>query len=163
MTTIAAPPRRARASTRTVTTRAPKRARSSAPAQTRARRGTRAGTHSIAIGKVGALLAVVTVGALVAAVVFHVFLAQNQMELDHLNAQIAKEQQTFEKRNLLVAFLDSPQHVIQAAERQGLVQPATPPQWLPVPNAPMPKSSDDSTASTITDWSRTKPSLAEQP
>jgi cell division protein FtsL len=168
VTTIAAPPRRARASTRTATTRAPARTRRTteparARARTTARPSARAATRPIAIGKIGVLLAVVTVLALVTAVVFHVFLAQNQMQLDHLNAQIDKAQETYEKRHLTVALLGSPQHVIQEAERQGLVMPPAPPTWLSVPDAPLPKTSDGTTSETIADWSKTKPSLAEQP
>ncbi len=102
----------------------------------------------------------VTVFALVSAVVFHVVLAQNQMELDHLNGQIAKEQRTYEQRRLAASVLASPQRVIQEAERLGLVQPTEPAQYLWVPDAPMPKADDGSTADTLTDWSKTKPSLA---
>ena len=45
-------------------------------------------TPRLRIGRVGALLAIFTVFALVSAVVFHVLLAQNQLELDRLNARI---------------------------------------------------------------------------
>jgi hypothetical protein len=116
------------------------------------------------MGRVGALLAVVTVFALVSAVVFHVVLAQNQMELDRLNVQITKEQRIYEQRRLATSVLASPQRVIQEAERLGLVIPPEPAQYLYVPDAPMPKTDDGSTADTITDWSKTKPSLgAQQP
>jgi hypothetical protein len=120
---------------------------------------TRAATRPLAVGRVGALLAVVTVFALVTAVVFHVVLAQNQMELDHLNGQIANEQRTYEQRRLAASVLASPQRVIQEAERLGLVQPPDPAQILYVPDAPLPKTDDGSTADTIADWSKTKPSL----
>jgi len=102
---------------------------------------------------------VVTVLALVTAVVFHVVLAQNQMELDRLNGQIAKEQRTYEQRRLTASMLGSPQHVIQEAQRLGLVLPDTPPQYLQVPNAPMPHTNEGSTPDTLADWSKTKPSL----
>jgi hypothetical protein len=102
---------------------------------------------------------VVTIVALVTAVVFHVVLAQNQMELDRLNGQIAKEQRTYEQRRLAASQLASPQRVIQEAERLGLVQPPDPAQTLYVPNAPLPKTDDGSTADTIADWLKTKESL----
>ncbi len=118
--------------------------------------------HPFAIGRVGTLLAVVTVFALVTAVVFHVVLAQHQMELDRLNVRIAQEQRVYEQRRLTSSLLASPERVIQEAERLGLVVPPEPAQYLWVPNAPMPKANDGSTAETITDWSKTKPSLGPQ-
>jgi cell division protein FtsL len=160
VTTIAAPPRRARARARTTATRAPAQRRAAARASTEgAKRAARAAAKPLAIGRVGALLAVVTVFALVTAVVFHVVLAQNQMQLDRLNSQIAKEQLTYEKRRLAASVLASPPRVIQEAERLGLVQPAVPAQYLYVPGAPLPKADDGSTADTIADWSKTKASL----
>ena len=99
--------------------------------------------------------------ALVTAVVFHVVLAQNQMELDRLNGQITAAQRTYEHRRLTESLLASPQRVIQEAERLGLVQPAEAAQYLYVEHAPLPKS-DGSTEDTIADWSRTKPSLGPQ-
>ena len=158
MTTIAAPSRRGRSTT----TRAPARTRRAAPARTqsaRTRSEPRAVTRSFAIGRLGTVLVVVTIFAVVSAVVFHVVLAQNQMELDRLNGQIATEQRTYEHRNLAVATKGSPQRIIEGAMRLGLVEPAAPPQYLQVPNAPMPKTDDGSTADTLADWSKTKSSL----
>jgi hypothetical protein len=106
-----------------------------------------------------ALLAFFTVFALVSAVVFHVVLAQNQMQLDHLNTEIAKEQRTYEQRRLTASLLASPPRIIQEAERMGLVVPAAPAQYLYADNAPMPRTNDGATADTIADWSKTKPSL----
>jgi len=111
------------------------------------------------VGRVGALLAFFTVFALVSAVVFHVVLAQNQMQLDRLNVEIAKEQRTYEQRRLTASLLASPSRIIQEAERIGLVVPATPAQYLYADDAPMPKTNDGATADTIADWSKTKPSL----
>jgi len=156
VTTIAAPPRRARSAP----ARGQSRGQNRAPA--RAKAAPRAAAHPLAIGRVGVLLAVVTVFALVTAVVFHVVLAQHQMELDRLNVQIANEQRVYEQRRLTSSLLASPQRVIQEAERLGLVVPPEPAQYLWVPNAPMPKADDGSTAETITDWSKTKPSLGPQ-
>jgi cell division protein FtsL len=160
VTTIAAPPRRARPSARP-SARQGTRSGARTPARTaKTRATTRA--QPFAIGRVGALLAVVTVFALITAVVFHVVLAQHQMELDHLNGQIAKEQRTYEQRRLAASLLASPQRVIQEAERLGLVQPPGPAQTLYVPKAPLPEADDGSTADTIADWSKTKPSLDPQ-
>ena len=161
MTTIAAPPRRARPAPRT-TARPPARTTPRAQVKPRAESRARAAARPFAIGRVGALLAVVTVFALVTAVVFHVVLAQNQMELDRLNGKIATAQRTYEQRRLQSSLLASPQRVIQEAERLGLVQPPAPAQILYVPNAPLPETDDGSTADTIADWSKTKPSLGPQ-
>jgi cell division protein FtsL len=135
-------------------------ARRRAPASTR-----RAPAHPVAratprlhVGRVGALLALFTVFALVSAVVFHVVLAQNQLELDHLNSRITTEQRTYEQRRLATSLLASPQRVIQEAQRLGLIVPPEPPTYLEVPNAPMPDAADGS-STTIADWSKTKPSL----
>ena len=163
MTTIAAPSRRARPNSRT-TARKPARTTSRTATRTtaRAKAAPRAAARPFALGRVGALLAIVTVFALVTAVVFHVVLAQNQMELDHLNVQITKAQRTFEQNRLTASLLASPQRVIQEAERLGLVQPPGSVQTLYVPNAPLPVTDDGSTADTIADWSKTKPSLGPQ-
>ena len=107
-------------------------------------------------------LALFTVFALVSAVVFHVMLAQDQLQLDHLNSQITKEQRTYEQRRLTASLLASPQRIIQEAERLGLVVPPDPPQYLYVDNAPLPGNDDGSTADTIANWSKTKPSLGPQ-
>jgi cell division protein FtsL len=131
-------------------------------APVRAKAAPRAAAHPLAVGRIGVLLALVTVFALVTAVVFHVVLAQHQMQLDRLNVQIANEQRVYEQRRLTSSLLASPQRVIQEAERLGLVVPPEPAQYLWVPNAPMPEADDGSTAETINDWSKTKPSLGPQ-
>jgi len=167
VTTIAAPSRRARPAPRT-TARGPARTGTRAPGNTRAKNtrpkpapkaASRAAAKPFAVGRLGALLAVVTVFALVTAVVFHVVLAQNQMELDSLNVQIAKAQRTYEQRRLTTSLLASPERVIQEAEKLGLVQPPDPAQTLYVPNAPLPQTDDGATAETIRDWTKTKSSL----
>ena len=117
-----------------------------------------------ASGGVGTLLAVFTVFALVSAVVFHVMLAQNQLQLDRLNTKIATEQRAYEQHRLTTSLLASPQRIIQEAERLGLVVPAEPAQYLYVPGAPMPSLGDGATADTLADWTKAKPSLgAQQP
>jgi cell division protein FtsL len=164
VTTIAAPPRRALPGARPSARKgAPKPTRAAGTrATTRAKSVPRATTRRFAIGRVGGLLVLVTVFALVTAVVFHVVLAQHQMELDRLNGQIAQEQRTYEQRRLTASLLASPQRVIQEAMRLGLVQPPAPAQTLYVPKAPLPEADDGSTADTIADWSKTKPSLDPQ-
>jgi hypothetical protein len=114
------------------------------------------------VGRVGTLLALFTVFALVSAVVFHVVLAQNQLQLDRLNVRIAQEQRLYEQRRLTTALLASPPRIIQEAEHLGLTVPAEPAQFLYVPKAPMPSLGDGTTADTLADWAKTKPSLGPQ-
>jgi hypothetical protein len=98
--------------------------------------------------------------ALVSAVVFHVVLAQHQLELDHLNTQIAAEQRTFEEKRLVASELSAPARIVQEAQRLGLVMPATPPPYLIVPGAPEPPAESGTTATTsLADWAKAKPSL----
>jgi len=157
MTTIAVPARRGAPARRSSTSaRRPARVPAQVPSRVPARAAVAPRLH---VGRVGALLALFTIFALVSAVVFHVVLAQHQMQLDHLNSQIAKEQRTYEQRRLTASLLASPQRIIQEAERLGLVVPAEPAQYLYADNAPMPETADGATADTIADWSKTKPSL----
>ena len=96
------------------------------------------------------MLALVTVFALVSAVVFHVVLAQHQLQLDHLNG--ADHQGAAHLRAApahRVAARRRRSDIIQEAERLGLVVPADPPQYLYVDNAPLPEDDDGSTADTI--------------
>jgi cell division protein FtsL len=161
VTTIVAPARRARPRP-AARPAAPAEARPKAPRSAPGKARARSAARPLAIGRVGTVLAIVTLFALVTAVVFHVVLAQNQMELDRLNEQITKEQRIYEQRRLTTSLLASPQRVIQEAQELGLVLPPEPAQYLYVPGAPMPKTDDGSTADTIADWSRTKPSLGPQ-
>ena len=108
------------------------------------------------------MLAVFTVFALVSAVVFHVVLAQNQLQLDRLNTRIAQEQRVYEQRRLTTSLLASPPRIIQEAERLGLVVPAEPAQYLYVDGAPMPSLGDGATADTVADWTNVKRSLGPQ-
>ena len=58
-------------------------------------------------------------------VYMHVVLAQRQFRLDQLNAQVQKDQATYENLRLQVAELGSPQHIISTAEgKLGMIQPA---------------------------------------
>jgi len=160
VTTVAAltrrtPPARTRARTSSRPTARPN-------ARGAARPTTRVAAEHRHVGRYATLLALFTVFALVSAVVFHVVLAQNQLQLDGLNSQITKEQRTYEQRRLTASLLASPQRIIQEAERLGLVVPPDPPQYLYVDNAPLPGNDDGSTADTIANWSKTKPSLGPQ-
>jgi len=155
MTTVAAPPGRVRRTSTSARPPARVRARSRARVVPTTRRAGRVGR----VGRVGTLLALFTVFALVSAVVFHVVLAQHQLELDRLNTRIAQEQRVYEQRRLTTSLLASPQRIIQEAERLGLVVPPEPAQYLYVDGAPMPSLGDGATADTLTDWTNAKPNL----
>jgi len=107
------------------------------------------------------IAAVATVAALVLAVVFHVVLAQHQLELDHVATEIAKAQQTYEKRRLAVARLSAPDRIISEAQRLGLVLPADPPVYLTVPGAPVPASDATAPSTATSDWKVVKPHLGD--
>ncbi|MFI5054020.1 MAG: hypothetical protein ACHQDE_06625 [Acidimicrobiia bacterium] len=123
----------------------------------------RVATRRARTGRLGTLLAFTTVFALVSAVVFHVMLAQNQLQLDRLNGQIATEQRLYEQHRLVTSQLSSPERIIHEGERLGLVVPAAAPQTLFVPAAPLPATDTGATATTtLDDWTKAKPSLGSQ-
>jgi hypothetical protein len=155
MTAVAAPARR-----RAV---APPRRRSVPPAAPAARPALRGAPARARAGRGGSVVVVAVLFALVSAVVFHVMLAQNQLQLDRLNSQIALEQRDYEQQRLTVSELSAPQRIIQEAERLGLVLPVQPPQYLFVPGAPPLASDAGATATTtLPDWMKAKPSLGSQ-
>ncbi len=106
-------------------------------------------------------VALAIVFVLVSAVVFHVFLAQGQLQLDHLDQEITAARREYEQRRLEVANLGSPPRVIEEAQKLGLVIPAEPPTYLEVPGA---KAADARTAnptSTLGDWKQVKASTSD--
>lgn len=71
----------------------------------------------------GVAVAVVVVFGLV---YVHVALAQRQFSIDHVTAQVQKDQARYQALRLEVAQLGSPQNIIATAEGQlGMVQPAS--------------------------------------
>ena len=114
----------------------------------------------------GAALAVVIVFGLV---YLHVVLAQRQFAIDHLTAQVQKEQARYQSLRLEVAQLGSPQNIIATAEGQlGMVQPASVTYLTPAqaPGAPAAKPSAAGTASAPAgdaDWPQIKSQLAGSP
>jgi hypothetical protein len=61
-----------------------------------------------------------------ALVVVHVLLAQSQVRLDRLNAQVGSAQQAYEQALLQRAQLAAPSRIIARAGQLGLVPPAQP-------------------------------------
>ena len=108
----------------------------------------------------GRVLAIAAVGTVIA-LVFDVILAQEQLQLDSMSTQIAKEQHTYEARRLQLAKMSAPDRIIGAAERLGLVLPAAPPTYLTVPGAPTPASETEQPSTTLSDWKAVKPHLGD--
>jgi cell division protein FtsL len=164
VTTFApAPPRtRARPAPARVPARTPSRV--AVPRRAAADARTRAAAQSRTSGRLAALLVVGTVAALVLAVVFHVFLAQRQMQLDQLNVRIEKAQRTYEENHLQASMLSSPQHIIEEAQRLGLATPAEPAQYLSVDGAKLPVANAGEPSTTLSDYGKVKKELgSEQP
>jgi hypothetical protein len=100
---------------------------------------------------------------LVSAVVFHVILAQGQLQLDQLTRDIEVARREYEQRRLETSMLASPQRIVQEAQRLGLVVPPDPPTYLEVPGAPVPAAAGSETATTLGDWKKVKPHLGDEP
>jgi hypothetical protein len=98
---------------------------------------------------------------LVFAVVFHVILAQGQLELDQLSNTITRAQHVYEQRRLQVARMSAPERIITAAGRLGLQLPEAPPTYLTVEGAPVPASGAAQPSTTLNDWKVVKPHLGD--
>jgi hypothetical protein len=114
-------------------------------------------------GRVGVFVVLATIFTLVSAVVFHVVLAQGQLELDHLTREMSVARRAYEQRRLQTSMLASPQRIVQEAQRLGLVIPTNPPTYLEVPGAPALSSQGGETATTLGDWKKVKPHLGDEP
>jgi cell division protein FtsL len=73
------------------------------------------------IGRVGTLTAIALFVAVFGVVVFQALLVQGQARLDHLDAQIANEQQTSKQLELRIAQLDSPARIVTSARALGMI------------------------------------------
>ena len=73
------------------------------------------------LGRVGTLTAIALFVAVFGIVVFQALLVQGQARLDHLDAQIANEQQTSKQLELRIAQLDSPARIVTSARALGMI------------------------------------------
>jgi cell division protein FtsL len=128
---------------------------------------------------VGAAAVAGVLAVVFALVAVHVLLAQNQFQLDRLNARSAVEGAQYDRLRLQVAQLESPERVVAAAEgRLGLVSPPkvtylTPdaPTGTPAGNAPAapvrsatsPAGASAASPSASADWARVKAQLGARP
>jgi hypothetical protein len=112
---------------------------------------------------VATFVVLATIFTLVSAVVFHVVLAQGQLQLDGLDRKIDTARREYEEQRLEVSTLASPPRIIQQAEALGLVMPDSPPAYLVVPGAPAPRAQGGGTATTLDDWKKVKRHLGDGP
>ena len=109
---------------------------------------------------VGALVVV----ALLAAVAFHVQLAQGQLELDRLERQTTAAREQYQQLRLQYAQQSSPAAITDRATALGMVPAGDVPTYLTVPDAPPSTPAPDQTSTTLQDgWKKVKPHLGTQP
>jgi cell division protein FtsL len=88
--------------------------------------------------------------ALFGVVAFHVVLTQNQLDLQHLQAQADAASVRQQQLRLQVAQLESPERVVDAAQKLGMVPPATvrylSPNGAAAPPPPAPRPTTPTTA-----------------
>jgi cell division protein FtsL len=111
-------------------TRAPRPEAAPAPAERRHLRVVPPGYLSPRARQRRARLLVVLIGGAIAAalfgvVAFHVVLTQNQLDIQHLQAEADAASVKQQQLRLQVAQLESPERVVDAAQKLGMVPPAT--------------------------------------
>jgi hypothetical protein len=114
-------------------------------------------------GRVATFIVLATIFTLVSAVVFHVILAQGQLQLDSLSREITSARREYEVRRLQTSILASPPRITQEAQRLGLVVPDDPPTYLQVPGATAAPPTGGETVTTLGDWKKVKSQLGSPP
>ena len=112
--------------------------------------------------------ALLTVGTIFGAAIFHVLLIQSEFRLDQINKEATREQTRYEKLRLDVAQLSAPERIVAAAQqRLGMV---VPPQvaylMAPAPRDPadLGADPDDPAAPSLAGgWAEVKPHLGTRP
>ena len=107
--------------------------------------------------------ALLTVGTIFGAAIFHVLLIQSEFRLDQINKEAAREQTRYEKLRLDVAQLSAPERIVAAAQqRLGMV---VPPQiaYLMAPAPPSAEPDDPAAPSLAGGWAEVKPHLGTRP
>ena len=123
---------------------------------------TRARTRRVRL--VAWLVGALVVLALLAAVAFHVQLAQGQLELDRLDRQTAAARAQYQQLRLEYAQQSSPAAIVYRATALGMVRAGDVPTYLVVPDAPPSAPAPDQTSTTLQDgWKKVKPHLGTQP
>jgi hypothetical protein len=110
------------------------------------------------------LVGALVVLALLAAVAFHVQLAQGQLELDRVDRQTAAARAQYQQLRLEYAQQSSPAAIVYRATALGMVRAGDVPTYLVVPDAPPSALAPDQTSTTLQDgWKKVKPHLGTQP
>jgi len=120
--------------------------------------------HARRIRRVVWMLGVLVVVALFAAVVFHVQLAQGQLELDRLERETTAAQARYQELRLQYAQQSSPAAIVYRATALGMVHAGDVPTYLVAPDAAQPTPAPDQTSTTLQEgWEKVKPHLGTQP
>lgn len=129
------------------------------------RAGARAATppSTYRMRRLGVLFGVLVVAALIAAVTFHVALAQNQVQLDRLEKRVDKEQRAYELLMAENAWLSSPDRIRNRALELGMVEPD--PDELTYVQAPVPEAPAGPVAppNSLASWEEVKGEIASAP
>ena len=107
--------------------------------------------------------AVLTVGTVFGAAIFHVLLIQSEFRLDQINKEASKEEARYGKLRLDVAQLSAPERIVATAQqRLGMV---VPPQvaYLMAPAPPSADPDDPAAPSLAGGWAEVKPYLGTRP
>jgi len=112
--------------------------------------------------------AVLTVGTIFGAAIFHVLLIQSEFRLDQINKEASKEEARYGKLRLDVAQLSAPERIVATAQqRLGMVVPpqvaylmAPAPQD---PGGPGADPDDPAAPSLAGGWAEVKPHLGTRP
>jgi cell division protein FtsL len=107
--------------------------------------------------------AVLTVGTIFGAAIFHVFLIQSEFRLDQINTEATKEEARYGTLRLDVAQLSAPERIVATAQqRLGMV---VPPQvaYLMAPVPPNTEHDDPAAPSLAGGWAEVKPHLGTRP
>ena len=116
------------------------------------------------VRRIAWLLGALVVVALLAAVAFHVQLAQGQLELDGLERKTAAARDQYQQLRLQFAEQSSPATIGERAAALGMVHEGDVPTYLVVPDAGPASPSPDQTSTTLQEgWKKVKPHLGTQP
>jgi cell division protein FtsL len=112
------------------------------------------------------LTGVLIAAALFGVVAFHVVLTQNQLDIQHLQAEESAASVKQQQLRLQVAELESPERVVDAAQKMGMVPPATVHYLSPngaVTTTPKPAPTTVPTRTTAPKASTVKPAATKKP
>jgi len=116
------------------------------------------------VRRIAWLLGALVVVALLAAVAFHVQLAQGQLDLDRLEHKTAAAREQYQQLRLQFAQQSSPAAIGDRAAALGMVHAGDVPTYLVVPDADPSAPSPDQTSTTLQEgWKKVKPHLGTQP